>query len=105
LAITHKIIDKSGAWFSYGETRLGQGRENVRQFLEQHTDLTREIEAKLRKLLGLIKEPRAAAEAKGDGKDAPRAAEAKDPSKPPAPKDAPPRDVPKPRGHAPAARP
>ena len=34
LAITHRLIDKSGAWFSYGETRLGQGRENVRLFLE-----------------------------------------------------------------------
>jgi len=40
-----QIIDKSGAWFSYGETRLGQGRENVRQFLEQNADLAREIEA------------------------------------------------------------
>src|SRR5881409_1076993 len=69
LAITHKIIDKSGAWFSYGETRLGQGRENVRQSLEQNQDLTREIETKLRRLLGLTKEPKPAAETKGDGKD------------------------------------
>src|SRR5881409_3406985 len=72
LAITHKIIDKSGAWFSYGETRLGQGRENVRQFLEQNADLGREIEGKLRRLLGLIKEPRTAPEGKGDSRDVPR---------------------------------
>jgi recombination protein RecA len=68
LAITHRLIDKSGAWFSYGETRLGQGRENVRQFLEQNTDLRLEIDQKLRRLLGLIKEK------KGDG-DAAKAAE------------------------------
>jgi recombination protein RecA len=96
LAITHKIIDKSGAWFSYGETRLGQGRENVRQFLDQNADLAREIDAKVRRALGLIKEPRSAVDGKGDGKDAPKST---------APKDAPARDLPKPRGHVPAARP
>jgi recombination protein RecA len=105
LAITHKIIDKSGAWFSYGETRLGQGRENVRQFLEQNADLAREIEAKLRRVLGLIKEPRPAADVKGDGKEAPRPPESKDAAKPAAPKDASARDLPRPRGHVPAARP
>ena len=60
LAITHRLIDKSGAWFSYGETRLGQGRENVRQFLEQNTDIRTEIDQKLRRQLGLIKEKKAA---------------------------------------------
>jgi recombination protein RecA len=54
LAITQKLIDKSGSWFSYGETRLGQGRENVRMFLEQNSDLRDEIDGKLRRLLGLI---------------------------------------------------
>src|SRR5881296_2359943 len=93
LAITHKIIDKSGAWFSYGETRLGQGRENVRQFLEQNADLGREIEAKLRRVLGLIKEPRPAADVKGDGKDAARVPEGRDAAKPTAPKDASARDL------------
>jgi recombination protein RecA len=56
LAITHRLVDKSGAWFSYGETRLGQGRENVRQFLEQNPDLWSEIDHKLRRILGLVKE-------------------------------------------------
>jgi len=105
LAITHKIIDKSGAWFSYGETRLGQGRENVRQFLEQNADPAREIEAKLRRVLGLIKEPRPSADAKGDGKEAARPPESKDAAKLTAPKDASARDLPRPRGHVPAARP
>jgi recombination protein RecA len=56
LAITQKLIDKSGSWFSYGETRLGQGRENVRMFLEQNSDLRDEIDGKLRRLLGLIRD-------------------------------------------------
>ncbi len=105
LAITQKIIDKSGAWFSYGETRLGQGRENVRQFLEQNPDLCREIEAKLRRLLGLIKEPRTPAEAKGDGREAARTPEGRESAKPAPAKEGPARDLAKPRGHVPAARP
>jgi recombination protein RecA len=39
LAVLHKIVQKSGAWFSYGDQRLGQGRENVRQFLRDNPDL------------------------------------------------------------------
>jgi recombination protein RecA len=102
LAITHRIIDKSGAWFSYGEVRLGQGRENVRQFLEQNADLRAEIETKLRRLLGLTREPRPGAEAREAGK----AAEAARPADLPA-RDAgrgPARDAPRTRGHAPAPR-
>src|SRR5882672_222871 len=57
LAITHQLIEKSGAWFSYGETRLGQGRENVKAFFDQNPDLREEIEQKVRRALGLIKEP------------------------------------------------
>jgi len=114
LAITHRIIEKSGAWFSYGETRLGQGRENVRQFLDQNPDLKDEIELKLRRLLGLIKEPKPearpadskTAEAKPDGKEGREAARAS------APKEGPAREpggrdpgAPRPRGPAPTARP
>ena len=105
LAITHKIIDKSGAWFSYGETRLGQGRENVRQFLEQNADLGREIEAKLRRLLGLVKEPKTPTDGKDDGKEASRASAGRDSPRPSAVKDAATRDLPKTRGPSPAARP
>jgi len=48
IAIDSRIIDKSGAWFSYGEMRLGQGRENVRDFLRQNPDLLEEVAAKVR---------------------------------------------------------
>ncbi|MEK6559035.1 MAG: DNA recombination/repair protein RecA, partial [Planctomycetota bacterium] len=44
LGVEHQIIDKSGTWFSYGELRLGQGRENSRQFIEGKPELMKEIE-------------------------------------------------------------
>jgi recombination protein RecA len=47
------IINKSGAWYSYNEERLGQGRENVREFLKEHPELTAEIEQKIRTALTL----------------------------------------------------
>lgn len=46
------IIDKSGAWFSYGETRLGQGRENVKVFLKENTPMAEEIEKKIKEAMG-----------------------------------------------------
>jgi len=48
LAVEHKIIDKSGTWFSYGEERLGQGRDRVRLFLNENTKLLNEIEKKVK---------------------------------------------------------
>jgi recombination protein RecA len=48
MAIEAKVVDKSGAWFSYGDMRLGQGRENVRDFLKQNLDLLGEIADKVR---------------------------------------------------------
>jgi recombination protein RecA len=53
LGIAHQLVQKSGAWLSYGETRLGQGRENARQFLRENTDIAAELDAKLREALGL----------------------------------------------------
>jgi len=55
LGIAHRIVDKSGSWFSYGDLRLGQGRENARTFLKDNPDLALEIDRKLRVVLGLIK--------------------------------------------------
>lgn len=56
LAIKEDIVSKSGAWFSYGETRLGQGRENVRTKLEEEKELIDEIEMKVREKLFPIRE-------------------------------------------------
>jgi len=53
LGIEHRIIDKSGSWFSYGDMRLGQGRENSKTFIKENPELGREIETKLRKAMGI----------------------------------------------------
>jgi len=52
-AVDKMVIQKAGTWFSFGEERLGQGRENARMFLKEHKDITRQIEAKLFPMLGL----------------------------------------------------
>ena len=56
LGVAHKIIDKSGSWFSFGELRLGQGRENARVFLKDNPDLADEIDHKLRVVLKLVRD-------------------------------------------------
>jgi recombination protein RecA len=56
IAVEHKIIEKSGAWFAYGGERLGQGRENVKAFLKENIDIRTAIEEKVRRALGLTKE-------------------------------------------------
>ena len=53
LGVVHKEIAKSGAWFSYGDVRLGQGRENSKQFLRDNADVAEEIEMKVRAKMGL----------------------------------------------------
>ena len=47
LAVAKNIVSKTGAWFSYGEERLGQGRENSKEFLDQNPKITAEIEKKV----------------------------------------------------------
>ena len=59
LGTLHNVIEKSGAWFSYKDTRLGQGRENVKRFLKDNADISREIEEQLRVTLNLVKEAKA----------------------------------------------
>jgi recombination protein RecA len=51
LAVKEKLVEKSGAWFSHGEERLGQGRENARQFLVENPDLAVTLETQLRRRL------------------------------------------------------
>lgn len=48
VAVMYNIINKSGAWFSYEEQRIGQGRENVKAYLKEHPELIEEIDAKVR---------------------------------------------------------
>jgi recombination protein RecA len=56
LAVNLNIVNKSGAWFSYGENRIGQGRDNAREFLKKDPKLLAEIEGKVRAEVGLVKE-------------------------------------------------
>ncbi len=53
LGLEHNVITKSGAWYSYGEERLGQGREKVREYLLENLDMRNEIEKKVRQAAGL----------------------------------------------------
>ncbi len=48
LGVKEGIVEKSGAWYSYGKDRIGQGKDNVRQFLKEHPEMAAEIEAKIR---------------------------------------------------------
>jgi recombination protein RecA len=53
MGVEKNIIEKSGAWFSYSGTRIGQGRENVKLFLREHPEMASEIEVKVRQAAGL----------------------------------------------------
>jgi recombination protein RecA len=54
LAVNSNILEKSGSWFSYKGERIGQGRENARQFLKDNKDTMAKLDAEVRKALGLI---------------------------------------------------
>jgi recombination protein RecA len=53
LAVTHNIVEKSGAWYSYAGERIGQGRENTRSFLKENKDIYTKLDAELRKRLSI----------------------------------------------------
>jgi recombination protein RecA len=53
LGVQHNIIDKSGAWYTYGKERIGQGKDNTRDYLKEHPDMAQEIEAKIRAAIGV----------------------------------------------------
>ena len=74
LAANHNIVEKSGSWYSYKGERIGQGRENARQFLKDNKDIMAKLEIEVRKALGLIPaqpaaaaQPQSAAQAAGQG--------------------------------------
>ena len=53
LGAEHNVIDKSGAWYSYGGERIGQGKDNAREFLREHAEMALEVENKIREKLGV----------------------------------------------------
>jgi recombination protein RecA len=53
LAVTQGLIEKSGTWFSFRGERLGQGRENARNFMKENKDITQKLEVEVRQALGL----------------------------------------------------
>src|SRR5438105_1844655 len=55
LGVAQNMVDKSGSWFSYKGERIGQGRENAKQFLKDNADIRQKIDGELRKLLGLVR--------------------------------------------------
>jgi recombination protein RecA len=61
LGVQHNLIEKSGAWYSYKGERIGQGRENAKQFLRENSDVYKKVDAELRKQLGLVRAEQPAA--------------------------------------------
>jgi recombination protein RecA len=60
LGVAHRIIDKSGAWYTYGKERIGQGKDNTREYLKEHSELAHEIETKVLAAVGIgVAEPKA----------------------------------------------
>ena len=51
MGVSNSVVDKAGSWYSYGGNRIGQGKDNVRQFLKEHADTAQEIEVALRSRL------------------------------------------------------
>jgi recombination protein RecA len=77
LGVAQNIVEKSGSWYSYKGERIGQGRENARQFLKDNPDIRQSIDTELRKALGLVrKEPDAVAPAVPAPIEAPKPAAA-----------------------------
>jgi recombination protein RecA len=55
LGVLHGVVDKSGAWFAYKKDRIGQGKDNAREYLKEHPELAAELEAKIREKAGVAK--------------------------------------------------
>ncbi len=68
LGVLHNVVEKSGAWYIYNGDRLGQGKDNCREFLKENHALALEIEAKIRAAAGIVDKAEAAPAGDGDGK-------------------------------------
>lgn len=67
MGVTAKIVEKSGAWYAYNGEKIGQGKDNAREFLRENPDIAREIENKIRESIGItLLPPAAAAEEDGE---------------------------------------
>lgn len=62
LGVLHKLIDKSGAWYAYKGEKIGQGKDNVREYLKEHKEMAHEIEQKIRSIVGIVDQARPAKE-------------------------------------------
>ncbi|MBA3756084.1 MAG: recombinase RecA [Nitrosomonas sp.] len=62
LGVLHKLIDKSGAWYAYKGEKIGQGKDNVRDYLKEHKEIAQEIEQKIRAIVGIVDQARPAKE-------------------------------------------
>jgi len=51
--VNHRIVEKSGAWYAYAGDKIGQGKDNAREFLREHPETAMEIEAKIREAVGV----------------------------------------------------
>src|SRR3974390_2588133 len=71
LAVNMNLVEKSGSWFSYKSNRIGQGRENAKQFLKDNTDIREKLETEVRKTLGLTSIAEKAKEAVANAEEAP----------------------------------
>lgn len=72
MAVEKDIVDKSGSWYSYGEDRIGQGRENAKQYLADHSDMMAEVNQRVRAAYGVGDEEAAATKATETKTDAPK---------------------------------
>ena len=70
LGVKANVVEKSGAWFSYDSTRIGQGRENAKQFLRDHKDMADAIEKKVREQSGVVANSMVAVPDEGDEAEA-----------------------------------
>jgi recombination protein RecA len=82
IAVSLDIINKSGAWFSYGETRLGQGRDNVKELIKNDPELMAELEQKIRENMDKLTQISKASAKKGIKPVAPASAPVTDTSAP-----------------------
>jgi recombination protein RecA len=70
LGVKAGVVEKSGAWFSYDSQRIGQGRENAKQFLKDNPDVAAKIEAQVRQNSGIVAEAILAGEVDKDDDEA-----------------------------------